>query len=143
MANTPSPRTGAGSNLECLFRDYTGPCRDVRSAGSVIPVAVSPVCPPPPLRHHTGHYDDIPGAVVVHGDKTSPRPPLCHLRAPVDNTLEVGPRTAAGRSTTTSPPSKPLLCGHRTRHDATTGTRFARTVVNSTALLTMPPHVGE
>jgi hypothetical protein len=75
------------------------------------------VRPPPPLQHHAGHCDDILGAVGVHGDKTSPRPPLCHVRAPVDGTLEVGPWTAAGRSTTTSPPSKPLLCGHKTRHD--------------------------
>jgi hypothetical protein len=54
-----------------------------------------------------------------------------------------GPRTTAGQPTTTPPPSKLLLFEHRTRHDTTTGTRFARTVVNSMALLAMPPHVGE
>jgi hypothetical protein len=40
-------------------------------------------------------------------------------------------------------PSKPPLYGHRTRHDAPTGARFARTVVNSVALFVMPSHVGE
>jgi hypothetical protein len=54
-----------------------------------------------------------------------------------------GPRTTAGQPTSTLPPSKPLLYEHRTRHNAPTGTRFARTVVNSVALLAMPPHVGE
>jgi hypothetical protein len=41
--------------------------------------------------------DDIPDAVGVHGDKTSPRPPLCRVRAPVDGTLE--PACGGGRTT--------------------------------------------
>jgi hypothetical protein len=62
---------------------------------------------------------------------------------PLGQPPQAGPRTTAGEPTATPPPSKLLLFGHRTRHDATTGTRFARTDVNSLALLAMPPHVGE
>jgi hypothetical protein len=87
-ANAPSPRRGAGRTLKYLFRDYTGPHRDVRPAGSVIPVAVNPVRPSLPLQRHAGHCDDIPDAVGVREDKTSPRPPLSHVRAPVNGTLE-------------------------------------------------------
>jgi hypothetical protein len=47
------------------------------------------------------------------------------------------------RSTTTPLPSKLLLFKHRTRHDAATGARFARTAVNSSALCAMPPHVAK
>jgi hypothetical protein len=88
MANAPSPRRGVGGTLKRLFRDYTGLRRGVRPAGAVFPVAVNPVRPSPPLQRHTGHSDDIPDAVGVHGDKTSPRPLLCCVRAPVDGTLE-------------------------------------------------------
>jgi hypothetical protein len=45
------------------------------------------------------------------------------------------------RSTITPLPSKPLLFGHRTRHDAATGTRFARMAINSMALYAKPQHV--
>jgi hypothetical protein len=38
---------------------------------------------------------------------------------------------------------EPLLYENWTRHFAPTGTRFATMVVNSVALLAMPPHVGE
>jgi hypothetical protein len=78
----------AGSTLKYLFHDYTGPRCDVRLAGSVIPVAVNPVRPSLSLQRHAGHCDDIPDTIGVRGDKTSPRPPLCHVRAPVDGTLE-------------------------------------------------------
>jgi hypothetical protein len=54
-----------------------------------------------------------------------------------------GPRAAAGRATSTPPPSKPLLYEHMTRHDAPTGARSTRTVVNSAALHAMPSHVEE
>jgi hypothetical protein len=39
-------------------------------------------------------------------------------------------------------PSKPLLDGHRTRSDALSGARFARTTIHSVALYTIPPHVA-
>jgi hypothetical protein len=45
------------------------------------------------------------------------------------------------QSTTTPLPSKSLLFGHRTRHDAATGARFARAAINSTALFVIPQHV--
>jgi hypothetical protein len=84
------------------------------------------------LRHYwsaRGRDAAIPVAVPRTGLRQRP-PRAC-------------PRTTTGRPTTTPLPSKPLLFGHRTRHDATTGTRFARTAVNSTALLTTPSHVEE
>jgi hypothetical protein len=56
----PRPRRGADGTLEYLLRAYIGPRRDVRPAGSVIPVAVNPVRPSPPLPHHIGHCGDIP-----------------------------------------------------------------------------------
>jgi hypothetical protein len=54
-----------------------------------------------------------------------------------------GPQAAAGQPTSTPPPSKPLLYGHRIRHDTPTGARFARTTIYSVALCAMPLHVGE
>jgi hypothetical protein len=51
------------------------------------------------------------------------------------------PTTVSRQPTTTPPPLKPLLYEHRTRHDASTGAGFARTAVNSVALLAMLPHV--
>jgi hypothetical protein len=53
------------------------------------------------------------------------------------------PTTASRQPTTTPPPSKTLLHKHRTHHDAPIGEGFARTAVNSVALLTMLPHVRE
>jgi hypothetical protein len=51
------------------------------------------------------------------------------------------PATAASQPTTTPRPSKPLLYEHSTHHDASTGARFARTVVSSAALFAIPLHV--
>jgi hypothetical protein len=51
---------GASSTLECPFCAYAGPHCGVRPTGSVIPIAVNPVRPSPPLPHHAGHCDDIP-----------------------------------------------------------------------------------
>jgi hypothetical protein len=39
-------------------------------------------------------------------------------------------------------PSKPLLDGHRTRSDALSGARFARTTIHSVELYTIPPHIA-
>jgi hypothetical protein len=66
-----------------------------------------------------------------------------HCTGPRGRPPRAGSRTTVGQPTAAPPPLKPLLYEHRTHHDATTGTRFARTVVNSMALLAMPPHVGE
>jgi hypothetical protein len=73
---------------ECFFYDYTGLHRDVRRAGTVFSVAVSPVRPSPPLQRHAGYCEDIPNAVEAHRDRTLPRPPLYLVRAPVGGTLE-------------------------------------------------------
>jgi hypothetical protein len=112
MANAPSPQRGAGGTLKYLFRDYTGLRRDVRPAGAVFPVSVSPVRPSPPLQRHAGHCDDISDAVGVHGDGASPRPPLCRVRTlepahgrwPGNQPLHRHPRscscTRTGRATT-------------------------------------------
>jgi hypothetical protein len=45
--------------------------RDVRPAGAVFSVAVSPVRPSPPLQRRAGYCDDVPDAVGEHGDGTS------------------------------------------------------------------------
>jgi hypothetical protein len=81
-ANAPSPRRGARWYLEYLSCDYTGPRRDVRPPGAVFPIVVNPVRPSPPLQRHAGHCGDISDAVGVHGDGTSPRPPLYRVRTP-------------------------------------------------------------
>jgi hypothetical protein len=66
------PSNGAGGTLECFSRDNTGLLCDVRTAGAVFTVVVSPVRPSPPLQRHAGHCDDIPDAVGVREDGTSP-----------------------------------------------------------------------
>jgi hypothetical protein len=73
---------------ECFFYDYTGLHRDIRPAGMIFSIAVSPVRPSPPLQRHAGYCDDIPNAVGAHGDRTSPHPLLYLVRTPVDGTLE-------------------------------------------------------
>jgi hypothetical protein len=86
--NASSPRRGAGGTLECLFRDYTGPRRDVRPARAVFPVAVNPVRPSPPLPRHAEHCDNIPMLLECTGTR---RRHDCHCAAygpPVDDTLE-------------------------------------------------------
>jgi hypothetical protein len=138
----PTTTEGTSGTLKCFSRDYTGPRRDVGPAGAVFPVAISPVRPSPSLQRHAGYCDAIPDAVGVHGGRTSPCLPLHLVRAPVNGPLE----PACGRR----PDSQPLH--HRPRGRSCTSTRratmprrtrFARTVVNSAALLAMPQHVGE
>jgi hypothetical protein len=73
-ANTSSPRRGLAepsNGGECFFYDYTGLHLNVRPAGTVFSVAVSPARPSPPLQRHAGYCDDIPNAVGTHGDRTS------------------------------------------------------------------------
>jgi hypothetical protein len=85
-ANTSSPRRGTAepsNGGECFFYDYTRLHRDVRPAGTVFSVAISPVRPSPPLQHHAGHCDDIPDAVEARKDGTLPRPPLCLYGLPL------------------------------------------------------------
>jgi hypothetical protein len=82
-----------GGTLECLFRDYAGLRHDVRTAGAVSPVAVSPVWPSPPLPHHAERCDDIPMLLECTGTR---RRHDCHCATygpPVDGTLRGGGRT--------------------------------------------------
>jgi hypothetical protein len=86
--NTPRPRRGAGSTLECLFCAYAGPRRDVRPARSVIPVAVNPVQPSPPLLHHTEHCGDIPTLLGCAGTRHHHNGHCATYESPVNGTLE-------------------------------------------------------
>jgi hypothetical protein len=79
-----NPRGG----VKYFFHVYTGQHRDVRPAGTVFFVAISPARPSPPLQCHSGHFNTIPDAVKAHGDRTSPRLLLCLVRPPVNGSLE-------------------------------------------------------
>jgi hypothetical protein len=133
--------------LEGKMNCYTTPmqeqCRDARLAGSVTSVAISPVRPSPPPRRHPGHCIAIPDAVEACGDRTPPRQLLYPRTASHQQHPRVLTRAVAEQENATPPPSKPLLGAHRTRHDAPPEARFARTVVYSVTLYTMPLHVGE
>jgi hypothetical protein len=76
---TAEPSNGG----KCFFYDCTGVHRDVRPAGTVFSVAISPVWPSPPLQRHVEYYDDIPNTVEALGDKMSPHPPLYLVRTPM------------------------------------------------------------
>jgi hypothetical protein len=52
-------------------------------------------------------------------------------------------RVETPRSTIAPSPSKPPLFKYRTRHDAMTRARFARTTANSPALYAILPHVAK
>jgi hypothetical protein len=93
------PSKVANVTLECLFHDYAGLRRDIRPAGSVIPVAVNPVRPSLPLPLHAGHCDDIPMLLECAGTR---RRHDCHCAVygpPVTGTLE----SAHGRRTDDQP----------------------------------------
>jgi hypothetical protein len=96
-ADMPHPRRGAGDTLEYLLRAYTGPRRDVRPAGSVIPVAVRPVRPSPPLLHHGGQCGDIPALLGRTGTGHHHNGHCAMYWPPVNGTLE--PAHHGGRST--------------------------------------------
>jgi hypothetical protein len=101
------------------------------------------------LRDHPCHCCTTPGTVATSRRCWGARGQDVATTATVPRTAprqrhpQIGPRTAAGRPTTTPPPSKPPLYGHRTHHDAPAGGGFARTAVSSVALLAIPPHVGK
>jgi hypothetical protein len=95
--NTPRPRRGAGGTLEYLLRAYAGPRRDVTPAGSVIPVAVSPVRPSPPLPHHTGRCGDIPALLGRTGTRHRHNSHCATYGLPVNGTVELAHH--GGRST--------------------------------------------
>jgi hypothetical protein len=92
---------------------------------------------------HPGHCITIPDAVEACGDRTPPRQLLYPRTASRQRHPRALTRAVAEQETSTSPPSKPLLDAHRTRHDAPPEARFARTAAYSVTLYTIPLHVGE
>jgi hypothetical protein len=87
------------------------------------------------LHHHPLHYggtrrqDAATPAVVRSTTSRQPHP-------------RVSVRTMTPRKTSTPPPSKPLLGGHRARHNAPPKARFARTAVHSVVLCAILPHIA-
>jgi hypothetical protein len=108
-----NPQKGDGR----LFHACPRLRRDVRLAGPVTSVAVGPVRPSPPSRHHPGHCTAIPDAVGVREKKTQPHQLLCALRPPDSGTL----KSASGR-----PPNERPLHRHP-RSRSWTDTRHAMT----------------
>jgi hypothetical protein len=76
------------------------------------------------------------------GRQDTATPTAVHPTASRQPHPRVSVRTTTPRKTSTPPPSKPLLGGHRARHDAPPKARFARTVVHSVVLFVMPLHVA-
>jgi hypothetical protein len=93
-------------------------------------------------RCHPDHCIAIPDAVEVYGNGTPPRQLLYPRTVSRQQHPRVLTRAVAEQETATSPPSKPLLGVHRTRHDAPPEARFVRTAVYSVALYAMPSHVA-
>jgi hypothetical protein len=138
-ATAATPRVALVSGtLELLPRDYAGSNHDARPAAAPSPSLSTPrghscyCCATPRTATTSPTLLSARGRNAVT-PATAPRTDHCRwlLRA----------RSKPLRSTTTPLPSKPLLFGHRARHDAATGTRFARTAINSTALCAIPQHV--
>jgi hypothetical protein len=96
-ANTPRPRRGAGETLEYFLRAYAGPRRDVRPAGSDIPVAVSPVRPSPPLPHYARRCGDIQALLGRTKTRHRHNGHCATYGLPVNGTLELARH--GGRST--------------------------------------------
>jgi hypothetical protein len=128
----------ASGTLEPLSRDYAGSNHDARPAAAPSPSLSTPCGRPCHCRATPRTATTTPTLLSTRGRNvvtpaTVPR--MGHCQRP--------PRALSEplRSTTTPLPSKPLLFGHRTLHDAATGARFARTAINSTALFAIPQHV--
>jgi hypothetical protein len=128
-------RRGAGKTLEYLLRAYAGSNRNVRPAATQS-LSLSTPCGRP--CHYRATSCTAPTLLSTQGrDAVTPAtvPHTGHCQRP--------PRALSEllRSTTTPLPSKPLLFGHRTRHDAATGARFVRAATNLTTLFAIPLHV--
>jgi hypothetical protein len=129
------PRKGYGHQLHTRL-ERRG---DVRSAKRVSSITSGPVRPSPPLYRHPGHCGAIPHTVGTQVDRTSPRPPLCSLQCSVSQTLESVYRHRSNKSSSaTTLEATPGRAQDPPQH--LPGTRFARTVVNSSTLRAMPPH---
>jgi hypothetical protein len=138
-ATTAVPRVApASGTLEPLSHDYAGSNHDARPAAAPSPSLSTPCGRPYHCRATPRTATTTPTLLGTRGrDVVTPAtiPHTGHYQRP--------PRALSEqlRSTTTPLPSKPLLFGHKTRHDAATGARFARTAINSTALFAIPQHV--
>jgi hypothetical protein len=138
-ASTAVPRAAPASNtLEPLSRDYAGSNHDARPSAAPSPSLSAPYGHPYHRRATPRTATTTPTLLSTRGrDVVTPAtvPRTGHCQRP--------PRSLSEplRSTTMPLPSKPLLFGHRTRHDAATAARFARTAINSTALFAIPQHV--
>jgi hypothetical protein len=105
--------------------------------------------PPSPsvLCGHPRHANTIPGTAspspTLWGYRTTRRhhASCCAPYGLSSAAPSIGVRTMTLRRTSTPPPSKPLLGGHRARHDAPPEARFARTAVHSIVLCAIPLHV--
>jgi hypothetical protein len=83
MTTEPSKGYERLSRTRTRRRYDMGPVRHVPS------IAIGPVRPSPPLRHHLEHCSTIPGVVGSQDDKTSPRLLSCDLQPSVSPTLEL------------------------------------------------------
>jgi hypothetical protein len=133
------PRTAlVNGTLEPPSRDYAGSNHDTRPAAAPSPSLLTP-CGRPCHRRATPHTATTTPTLLSTRGRDAATP----ATAPRTGHCQWPPRALLKplRSTTMPLPSKPLLFGHKTHHDAVTGARFARTAINSTALFAIPPHV--
>jgi hypothetical protein len=138
-ATAAVPRVAlVNGTLEPLSRDYAGSNHDARPAVAPSLTLSTPCGHPRHCRATPCTATTAPTLLSTRGrDAATP------ATAPHTGHCQWPPRARSKplRSTTTPLPSKPLLFGHRTRHDAATGGRFARTAINSTTLFAIPQHV--
>jgi hypothetical protein len=138
-ATTAVPRVApASGTLDPLSRDYAGSNHDARPVAAPSPSLSAPYGHPCHRRATPRTATTTPTLLSMRGrDAVTPAtvPRTGHRQRP--------PRALSEplQSTTTPLPSKSHLFRHRTRHDAATGARFARTTINSTALFAIPQHV--
>jgi hypothetical protein len=114
--------------------------RDVRPAGGVTSVAISPVRPSPPSQRHPGHCITIPDA-VEHAATGHCHADHCALYGLMSTAPSPHGRPS-NEQPQRHPPSWPLLETRKTRRDAPPEARFARTTVYSMTLYAIPPHIA-
>jgi hypothetical protein len=108
------------------------------------PPSPSALCDHPcHAQRHPGHCITTPDAMEACGDGMPPRQLLHPRTASLQWHPRVLTRAVDEQETSTPPPSKPLLGVHKTRHDTPPEARFARMVVYSATLYTIPLHVDE
>jgi hypothetical protein len=124
-----------------LLRARPGPRRDVGPVRRVSSVVIGPAAIPAittPSRVLQRH----PRRCGVTGRQDAATPAVVRPTASRQLHPRVSVQTTTKWKISTPPPSKPLLDGHRARHDAPPGARFVGTAVHSIALLVVPSHVA-